>query len=77
MFIKLYSGFLSPIDLRPKSKITKKDIENRVENKLKSLGFKINGSNFARFSCNTISELNVIFKELSKLGLNAGEVGWT
>lgn len=76
MYIKLYSGFLSPIDLRPKSQISKKDIENRIENRLTDLGFKISGSNFAQYECEDMRELIKMMAWLTTLNIHCGEVCW-
>jgi hypothetical protein len=79
MEIRIYQGFLSPTKLHtPRNyKPTKAELEEKIENKLIKLGFKINGSNFAQYTCKNISELDKMFVQLRKIGIHSGAVHWS
>ncbi len=75
MYIKLYKGFLSPIELHKEKKYQTPHAQ-RIEGRLESYGFRIYGSNYAIFDCKTLKELTHTFMLLKALGINGGEVGW-
>lgn len=70
MRISIYKGYLSPPDFRPKKEITQKDIDERIENKLRKLGFNVD-CNSARIECSNMVELGKILVQLKKLNIDS------
>ena len=73
MRVSLTHSYLSPLDLRPKNEITKQDIDNRIENKLRAEGWKVD-TNSACIECNTHIELGKILTFLKKNGISGGVI---
>ena len=66
MEIKIIKGFLSAWD--PHHKVSE---EEKIENKLIELGFRISGSNFAVCEVRNSVELSAMIVQLKKLGFNS------
>lgn len=77
MRITITKDYLSPPDFRPKSEISKQDIANRIENRLRHAGWKVDG-NRATIECGTQKELSAIMETLRKIGFKSTLIldGW-
>jgi len=73
MRISIYKNYLSAPDFRPKNKISKADIENRIENKLRKLGFVVD-CNGARIEVSNTVELGKMLVQLKKLNIDSLEL---
>lgn len=66
MQIKIMKGFLAEID--PHGKIQE---EEKIQNKLVALGFRIYGSNYAGCEVQNSVELSAMIVQLKRLGFNS------
>ena len=77
MRITIVKDYLSPPDRRPKNKISEQDIDDRIENKLTRLGWRVD-PNRCSIECNTQKELSAIMESLRRIDFKSELIlsGW-